>query len=448
MRLNATRAAAACLVVGAIAGVPAQQQPPPQQYDLLLKGGHVIDARNRISAVRDVAIADGKIAAVAARIDPALASKVVDVSNLYVAPGLIDIHVHVFAGTGERGSYAGDNSVYPDGFTFRSGVTTVVDAGCAGWRNFDDFKQRIIDRSKTRVLAMLNIVGNGMRGGKFEQDLSDMDARATADMALRHKGLIVGVKTAHFSGPEWAPVERAVEAGTIANLPVMVDFGTNRPERPLSELVTKKLRPGDIYTHLYSGLRNEQLESGAVNPALFEGRKRGVIFDVGHGGGSFLWRIAVPAMKAGFVPDSISTDLHIGSMNAGMKDMLNVMDKFLAMGMPLDDVMLRSTWNPAKEIGRDDLGHLSPGAPADVVVLRVEKGRFGFVDMYGARLQGTQKLAAELTLRDGKVVYDLNGITRPDWNTLPRDYRQTGDAKWDAITPAPRPSGRGGGANP
>jgi dihydroorotase len=343
----------------------------------------------------------------------------------------------VFAGTGERGSYAGDNSVYPDGFTLRNGVTTVADAGCAGWRNFEDFKQRIIDRSKTRVLAFLNIVGNGMRGGRFEQDLADMEAKPTADMALRYKGVVVGVKTAHYAGPEWAPVERAVEAGTLANIPVMVDFGTNRPERPMSELVTKKLRPGDIYTHLYSGLRDEQDASGGVNPALFEARKRGVIFDVGHGGGSFLWRIAVPALKAGFLPDSISTDLHIGSMNAGMKDMLNVMDKFLAMGLSLDDVMLRSTWNPAKEIGHEELGHLSPGAVADIGVFRLEKGRFGFVDMYGARLQGTQKLACELTLRDGKVVHDLNGITRPAWDTLPRDYKQTGDSRWDALTPAP-----------
>jgi dihydroorotase len=256
-------------------------------------------------------------------------------------------------------------------------------------------------------------------------------------MALRHKGLIVGIKTAHYAGPEWAPVERAVEAGTTANIPVMVDFGSNRPQRPMAELVTRKLRPGDIYTHAYSGLRNELDESGRVNPGMWEGRKRGVIFDVGHGGGSFAWRIAVPALKEGFLPDSISTDLHIGSMNSGMKDMLNVMDKFLAMGMSLDDVVLRSTWNPAREIRHEDLGHLSVGAPADIVVLRLENGNFGFVDMYGARLRGTQKLTCELTLRDGKVVYDLNGMTRPDWTTLPRDYRQTGDARWDAITPAP-----------
>jgi dihydroorotase len=425
------------IVLSSMSHVSAQQK-----YDLLLRGGHVIDPKNKISAVRDVAVANGKVAAVAARIDPAEALKVVDVSGYYVTPGLIDIHVHVYAGTGERGSYAGDNSVYPDGFTFRAGVTTAADAGSAGWRNFEDFKQRVIDRSKTRVLAFLNIVGHGMRGGKFEQDLADMEAKPTAEMALRYRGLIIGIKTAHYAGPEWAPVERAVEAGTVANIPVMVDFGSNRPERPLSELVTRKLRPGDIYTHVYSGLRNEQDESGQVNPALREARKRGVIFDVGHGGGSFVWRIAAPAVKAGFLPDSISTDLHIGSMNAGMKDMVNVMDKFLAMGMSLDDVILRSTWNPAREIKQEELGHLSPGAVADIAVFRLEKGNFGFVDIYGARLRGTQKLTCELTLREGKVVYDLNGITRPDWDKLPRDYRQTGDARWDGVTPA-RPIRRG-----
>jgi dihydroorotase len=406
-----------------------------QKYDLLLKGGHVIDPKNKINAVRDVAIADGKVAAVAPRIDPTEALKVVDVSGLYVTPGLIDIHAHVYTGTGERASYAGDNSVSPDGFTFRVGVTTVADAGCSGWRNFEDFKQRIIDRSKTRVLVFLNIVGNGMRGSKYEQDLTDMEAKPTTEMALRYPQLIVGVKTAHFTGPEWAPVERAVEAGTEAKIPVMVDFGTNRPERPISELLTKKLRPGDIYTHVYSGLRNEQIESGKVNPALWEARKRGVIFDVGHGGGSFLWRVAVPAMKEGFLPDSISTDLHIGSMNAGMKDMLNVMDKFLTMGMSVEDVILRSTWNPAREIKREELGNLSPGAEADIAVLKLEKGRFGFVDMNGARMRGTQKLNCELTVRGGKVVYDLNGISRPDWDKLPPDYKKTGDRRWDAVTP-------------
>jgi dihydroorotase len=403
------------------------------KYDLLLRAGHVVDPRSGTSAVRDVAIADGKIAAVAARIDPAEAFKTVDVAGLYVTPGLVDIHVHVYTGTGEKGSYAGDNAVYPDGFTLRVGVTTVADAGGAGWRNFEDFKQRVIERSRTRVLAFLNIVGQGMRGGAFEQDLADMEAAPTAEMALRHKGLVVGIKTAHYAGPEWAPVERAVEAGTRAGIPVMVDFGESRPERPLAELVKKKLRPGDIYTHVHSGLRGELDATGRVNPGMWEGRKRGVFFDVGHGGGSFAWRVAVPTLKEGFVPDSISTDLHIGSMNAGMKDMLNVMSKFLALGLSLEDVVKLSTWNPAREIKHEELGHLGTGAVADVAVLRLEKGHFGFVDSFGGRKNGEERLVCELTLRDGKIVYDLNGLARPEWETLPRDYKSTGHPRWDGY---------------
>jgi dihydroorotase len=403
-------------------------QPP---YDLLLKGGHVIDGKNKISAVRDVAIAGGKIAEVAADIPATKAAKVVDVSGLYVTPGLVDMHVHVYAGTGQRGAYCGDNSVYPDGFTFRSGVTTVADAGSSGWRNFPDFKDRVIDRAKTRVLAFLNIVGRGMAGAP-EQDLTDMDAKSAADQALAHNDIIIGIKTAHYAGPEWTPVEHAVEAGTLANIPVMVDFGVFRPERPFQDLVLKKLRPGDIYTHTYLGWVPILDDDGRILPYLFEARRRGIIFDVGHGGGSFLFRQAVPAMRQGFAPDSISTDLHIGSMNSGMKDMLNVMSKFLNMGMPLDEVILRSTWTPAHEIKREELGNLSVGAGADVAVLRVEEGSFGFVDSYGARMKGTRKLTCELTVRNGRVVYDLNGITRDDWDKLGK-YLAQGDARWDAT---------------
>jgi len=436
MRRQATLLATAAGLLAAIVAGSAQTPPPAAstaKYDLLLKGGHVIDARNNVDAVRDVAIKDGKIALVAASIPAAEAGDVDRLAGLYVAPGLIDIHAHVYTGTGEKNSYAGDNSVYPDGFSFRVGVTTLVDAGGSGWRNFEDFKDRVIDRSRTRVLAFLNIVGNGMRGGKFESNQEDMESKPAADMALKHKGVIVGIKTAHYTGPEWTPVDRAVEAGTAANIPVMVDFGNNHPDtRPLADLLTKKLRPGDIYTHMYSGLRNE-LVDGKPNPGMIEGRKRGVIFDVGHGGGSFAWRVAVPLVKAGFIPDSISTDLHISSMNAGMKDMLNVMSKCLAMGIPLPKVIAQSTWHPAREIKQDAIGHLGQGAIADIAVLRLEKGRFGYLDMFGAKLSGTERLTAEMTLKDGKIVYELNGLSRPEWTTLPPNYTNTGAPTWDAT---------------
>jgi dihydroorotase len=392
------------------------------KYDLLLKGGHVVDAKNQLSGLYDVAIKDGKIAEVAKTIPAAAALKTVDVKGLYVTPGLVDIHVHVYASTGEEKSYAGDYSVFPDGFTLRNGVTTVADAGSSGYKNFEDFKAHVIDRSKTRVLAFLNIVGAGMRGPKYENNLADMEAGPAADMAKKYAGVIVGIKTAHYAGPEWTPVEHAVEAGKAAGIPVMVDFGANKPERPIDVLLTQKLRPGDIYTHCYSGLRGELDAQGKVNRGMIEGRKRGVIFDVGHGGGSFAWRIAVPFIEQGFLPDSISTDLHVSSMNAGMKDMLNVMSKFLALGLRVDDVIAKSTWNPAREIQHEELGQLSVGAVADVAVLRVETGDFGFVDMYGARKNGQRKFICEMALRDGKVVYDLNGMSRPDWKTLPKDY--------------------------
>jgi dihydroorotase len=386
-------------------------------YDLLLKGGHVIDSRNSINAVRDVAVKDGKIAAVAPNIAASQATKTVDVSGLYVTPGLVDIHVHVYPG--DKTAYAGGpNSVYPDGFTLESCTTTVADAGSSGWRNFEEFKRRIIDSSKTRVTAFLNIVGYGMGGGPIEQNLHDMQAKPTADMALKHKGVIVGVKSAHYGGPEWDPYIQSVEAGKIANIPVMVDFGSARV-RTIAELFTKHFRPGDIYTHAYAGGGRGELIDGKVNPAIFAAQKKGIIFDIGHGGGSFVWRTAVQAFKEGYYPDSISTDLHIGSMNAGMKDMLNVMSKFLALGMPLPDIIQRSTWNPAKEIKLEHLGHLSVGAPADVAVLRLEKGKFGFVDQRGGRLDGTQKLGCELTLRDGNVAYDLNGMSAQPWETMP-----------------------------
>ncbi len=243
------------------------------QYDLLIQGGHVVDAKNKISGTRDVAVKDGKIAAVEAHIDPATALKTVSAKGFYVTPGLIDIHVHAYASTGEKSSYAGDNSVWPDDFTFRTGVTTVADAGSSGYKNFEDFKEHIIDRSKTRVLAFINIVGAGMRGPKYEDNLKDMEPGPVAAMAKKYPAVVVGIKTAHYSGPEWTPVENAVKAGTEANIPVMVDFGANKPERPIDVLLTQKLRPGDIYTHCYSGLRNELDASGNVNPGHDRGTK-------------------------------------------------------------------------------------------------------------------------------------------------------------------------------
>jgi dihydroorotase len=399
-----------------------------QQYDLLIRGGHVIDPKNKVDAVADVAIAGGKIALVAPSIPADRAKRIVNASGLLVTPGLIDIHTHLYAGTGMKGVYTGDWSVYPDGFSFRTGLTTMVDAGTAGWRNFADFRQRVIDRAQTRVLAFVNIFGNGM-GTAPEIDPAEMLAERAAEVAQKNADVVVGFKSAHYYGKGWPSVEGAVKAGELAHLPVMVDFGWSNEERNIRALFLEKLRPGDIYTHCYSGNREEVLDDGTLNPAMEAGRKRGIIFDVGHGGGSFYWNIAVPATRAGFWPDSISTDLHTGSMNAGMKDFTDTMSKILNLGAPLQKVIEMSTWNPAREIHHEELGHLSPGAVADITLLRLQEGQFGFLDSAGARFDGTHRFLAEVTIKGGEVMWDRNGRAAQDWKSFHYKKREVAPPK-------------------
>ncbi len=410
------------LACGALSAQPA--------FDLLLKGGHLIDPKNKINGASDVAIKDGKIAAIAESIPPAQARKTIQLNGLYVVPGLIDLHAHVFSGTQGKGLAGGDSSIHPDSFAQRVGVTTLVDAGSSSRQNFAEFRRTIVDKARTRVLVFLNIGGQGLSGDAKEQDVDNMDAKAAADLAVANKDVIVGIKVAHYTGPDWTPVERGVQAGTLANIPVMIDFGAFRLERRFQDLVLKKLRPGDIYTHAFYAPVPYFDKAGKLLPYLHEARKRGVLFDVGHGGAAFEFKQAARAVKQGFPPDTISTDVHSGSLNAGMKDMLNVMSKFLNMGLPLDDVIYRSTWNAARSIKREELGHLSGGAAADIAVLRLEQGDFGFVDSWGAGLRGTQRILNELTLRDGFVIYDTNGRTRENWDKL-GDYQPQGEPWWD-----------------
>jgi len=391
-----------------------------QQIDMLLKGGHVIDPRNKIDAQMDVAIANGKILEVSKNISATNARQVIDVRGLYVTPGIIDMHVHVFNGTDVDAYIAnGLTSLPPDGFTFRAGVTTVVDAGSSGWRNFRQFKKQTIDKSQTRVLALLNIVGNGMVGRFEEQDVNDMNPQQTAYMIKKlFPDIIVGIKAAHFWG-DFTQVDRAVEAGNLSNVPVMVDFGEHQPPNSIESLFMQHLRPGDIFTHTFSyGPKVRETivnDSGKLKPFILAAQQRGIVFDVGHGGGAFSWRQAIPAMQQGMQPDVISTDLHAESMNGGMKDMSNVMSKFLNMGMSLQDVVLHSTWRPANVIKRPDLGNLSVGSDADIAVFSLRKGDFGFLDVRKTKLKGTQKLETELTIRAGKIVWDLNGISAISW---------------------------------
>lgn len=398
----------------------AAESAKAQDLDLLIKDGHVIDPRNDIDAVMDVGIAADTIAVVASDVSPDRAETVVDASGLYVMPGLIDMHVHVFHGT-EPDAYLSNSysSVKPDAFSFRAGVTTMVDVGGPGWRNIRQFVEQTVNRSQTRVLAFLNIVGAGMKGNPEEQNLRDMDPKLTAMAAEQYDEIVVGVKLAHYQGHEWAPTERAIEAGREADVPIMVDFGHADPPLSIEELFLERFRPGDIFTHAYANVGGRESivdAQGNLRPFVRDAQERGVIFDVGHGGGSFLFSQAVPATEQGLWPNAISTDLHTGSMNGGMKNMTNVMSKFLALGMPLDEVVAASTWHPAQYIQRTDLGHLSEGAVADVAVLNLREGDFGFVDVDGQKMEGTQKLEAELTVRAGRIVWDLNGMAAAPWD--------------------------------
>jgi dihydroorotase len=391
----------------------------PASFDVLVKGGHVIDPKNGIDAVMDIAIKAGKIFKVGKNLPASEAKQVVDATGLKVVPGIIDMHAHVFAGT-QPDHYLSDglSALMPDGYTFRVGVTTVVDCGGAGWRNFATFKKNVIDISQTRVLSFLNIVGEGMRGGNYEQDIADMNPKLAANTAKQYKDYIVGFKLAHFNGADWTPTTRAVEAGKLAELPVIIDFGGSQPNLSIQELFFKHLRPGDIYTHTYAALNGAREEiidasTGTLKPFVLEAQKRGIIFDVGYGGASFNYTQAIPALKAGLFPNTISTDLHTGSMNSSMKDQLSVMSKFMNLGMPLFEVIKASTWKPAQVINRNNLGHLTEGAEADIAILNIRKGNFGFYDKTGYKVNGTEKFECELTIKGGKVVYDLNGLANP-----------------------------------
>jgi dihydroorotase len=385
--------------------------------DLLLKGGHVIDPINNLDGPADVAIAGGRIAAVGPDLPSDGAGRVLDVGRRYVTPGIIDMHAHVFA-THHRSGL----SLHPLVNTFSSGVTTVVDAGTAGWRDFPAFKEEIIDKAKIRVLSYVNIVGRGM-GGEWEQDTREMRPKLAAATAEAYAEVVVGIKTAHYwtykdfddEHPAWAAVDAAVEAGELCGLPVMVDVCPWIPGRPYPEMILEKLRPGDIHTHVFAQQFPIIDEHGKVEQHLWQARERGVIFDLGHGAASFWFRNAVPAIQQGFIPDSISTDLHTGNVNGFVFDMLTTMNKVLNIGVPLADVIARSTVAPAREIGRPELGTLTPGAEADVAVLDLERGAFTYVDCGRSTLQGDKRLRCVLTLRAGEVVYNPDGLGLPTW---------------------------------
>jgi dihydroorotase len=386
-----------------------------QKVDILIKGGHVIDPKNGIDREMDVAIAGGRILDVAPDITSGNASQVINATGLYVVPGLIDPHTHVFVGSKE-GFADGFSSVSPDDITLKAGITTVVDAGTSGWRSFPLFKKQVIDRSKTRVLSFLNIAGSGMTGFPSEEELNDMDARMTALVVQQYPDIIVGVKIGHYRGTDWTPFERAAEAARMADVPLLVEC--HLPMYPLEQIL-ERMHPGDIYTHSFCTASDRAClldENMKIRNYVQRAREKGVRFDVGHGGAMFHFAIAEPALEQGLLPDSFGSDLHRFSMNSGMKNMLDILSKFLNMGMDLEDIIFRATWNTAQSIKRKDLGHLGKGAVADIAVLSVKKGKFGFIDTSNHKMTGGRRLEAELTLREGKVVWDRNGLAATDWD--------------------------------
>jgi dihydroorotase len=387
-----------------------------QEIDILLKGGHVIDPKNKISAKMDVAISKGKILNVAPNIPATDAKKVVDVSGMYVSPGLIDIHTHVFTGP-NPGFGHGSSSVKADDFTFRAGITTVVDAGTSGYKTFPIFKEQVIERSRTRILAFLNVFAPGMVGTAAEQeDIKALEIEKADETIKKYPDLIAGVKIGHYSGSDWKPFDEAADLAHRNNRPMFVECHITAFTL---EDQLNHMKAGDIITHAYENVSERMPivdENGKVRPFVLDARKKGILFDIGHGGVGFWFNQAVPSVKQGLAPDTFGTDMHHNSVNSGMKDMLNLMSKYLNMGMQAEDIIQRASWGAATAIKRPDLGNLSPGSEADIAIIKVLDGKFGFLDAGGFKLEGNKKFQAEMTIRAGKIVWDLNGMAGVPWD--------------------------------
>jgi len=379
-------------------------------YDLLIKNGHVIDSANGIDEVMDVGIAGRVVAGVAKDIPESQGKRVIDATGKYVTPGLIDLHAHT---TGFSGA------MFPEEMCFPYGVTTMVDCGGSGWRTFDQFNEDVIKKSAVRVFALLNIVGQGMEGD-VEQNIEDMDAELTAAKIRQRSDIIVGVKVAHFQGKGWESIDRGVEAARLSDTFCLVDQNA-KPTRTFEEML-KRLRPGDGTTHCFGYGKPMIGNDGKVKNHYIEARKRGIKFDVGHGNNSFSFSMAQPALDQGFPPDTISTDMHRMSLHTSRATMTEVMSKFLALGMPMAEVVARSTWEPAKWINHTDLGTLTPGALADVTILEFQDRPAGLSDSgpTGYRVMKTEgRLINQLTIKDGIVRFDFDGMAKDDWAETP-----------------------------
>lgn len=396
-------------------------------FDLLIRGGTVFDPEQCSFHQEDIAVRDGVIVRRDAGFSGEEAENILDASGCIVSPGLIDMHCHIYPVFPyvRRDSLRTTNA---EEHMVRCGVTTAVDAGTCGWRNFGDFKENVIDATKLRVLAFLDIAAKGMAYPDSEQAVADINPKIAAAVAREWSDCIVGIKSAHYwprhedgEHPAFASIDGAREAAALCGKPVMVDSIPVVPERSYPAILSR-LEPGDIHTHVFAQqfpLLNAQ---GKVEDYLRKERERGVRFDVGHGSGSFWFRQAVPCFEQDFWPDTISTDLHHQNVTGPAIDLLYVASKFLAMGMPLAQVLYRVTRAPALTLSRPELGTLADGACADLAVLRVREGRFGYLDCGGARLEGEGKLECVATVRAGEVLFDPEARSAPDWREAPPAY--------------------------
>ena len=360
--------------------------------DLILKGGRVIDPSQGIDAVMDVGFKAGKVAAVSAALVPGSA-ELRDVSGLIVSPGLIDLHTHVYWGGTSLGIDA-------DEFCRTSGVTTSVDTGSAGPGNFAGFRKHVIERSEVRILAYLHVSHAGIYGfsntvmvGESE-DLRLMDPVTAAEVAAKNRDVIVGIKVRvgrHASGDQGAaPLDIALQVADEVGMPLMCHIDEPPPSY---EEVIAKLRPGDVLTHAFRPFPNAPCTvQGTVRPAVLAARKRGVLFDIGHGMGSFSYKTARAMLANGFLPDTISSDVHALCINGPAFDLVTTLSKFLCLGMSLNEVIKAATENAAFALKRPELGSLKPGSAGDATILSVDDGAFDYVDATGEHLTGKSKI--------------------------------------------------------
>jgi len=372
-------------------------------FDLILRGGRVIDPSQKLDATTDVAFAGGKVAAIGAELRAGAQTEVRDVAGLIVTPGLIDLHTHVYWGGTSLGIDAEE-------FCRTSGVTTSVDTGSAGPGNFAGFRKHVIEPSQVRILAYLHVSHAGIFGfsnrvmvGESEE-LRLMDPISAAEVAEANRDLIVGIKVRvgrHSSGTSGiVPLEIALEVAEQVGMPLMCHI--DHPP-PTYEEVVARLRPGDVLTHAFRPFPNTATTAqGTVKRVVLEARDRGVLFDIGHGKGSFAFKTARAMLANGFYPDTISSDVHALCINGPAFDQVTTMSKFLCMGMPLADVVEASTLNAAMALRRPELGSLKPGSVGDATLVAVEEGRFDYVDVVGEHMTGDRKIASKGVVIGGR----------------------------------------------